>query len=68
MDSWSAGAVLFRLLKGGLPFLKNSDKLKWAYESEVEIRLQSGNHWSKDMFDFVMSLLNKDPKFRPTSK
>ena len=35
IDSWSAGSMLYLLLKGFVPFGANSKKLKWANDPEA---------------------------------
>ena len=68
IDNWSAGAMFFQLLKGGIPFHMNSDKVKWATDPDAEPIRPLPNRYTKELREFVMALLNKDPKLRPSSK
>ncbi len=61
IDCWSAGAMIYLLLKGFVPFGPNSKKLKWAKDLEAQID-PLPECWSKEIIEFVMALLHKNPK------
>ena len=71
IDSFSAGTMIYQLIKGGVPefFLRNGAKIDWANgDSKYEIKPLNPKNWSKEINDFLMILMHKDSKQRPLSK
>ena len=74
-DIWSAGVMCYQLLSGKLPFddTKNRQQpslsLVWRsiLTEEVSFARREWETVSDEAKRFVMSLLNKDPKERPTA-
>ena len=65
VDSFSAGTTIYKLIKGGVPeiFMHNWKKIKWADgDPEYKIKPLNPDNWSKELNDFLMTLMHKNSK------
>ena len=58
-DIWSFGAMIYWLIKGGIPFAYNSEKVEWIF-FERELRPMP-KRISPQMGQFVFSVMERDP-------
>ena len=65
-DIWSIGIVLYTLLAGQLPWIRNNQKEMVQLIKDVKIYYPI--HFTQAAIDFLKKILVKDPKMRPTAK